>query len=208
VCFVILQNMHGLSKTLKEASKHQENAILLCSFQKEESVLLHSLLQFAPQTKVATIDTGVLFPETEQAQQDFETYFDLKITSYPAYGNWTGPEECCGIKKVAALEKAISGKEAWITGLRREQGPSRANIELVEYDETRQLTKYNPLAFWSEKELWSYINEHDLPYHKLHDQGYSSIGCSVCTMPGSGREGRWAGTDKEECGIHVIQSIS
>jgi phosphoadenosine phosphosulfate reductase len=200
--------MYGLSETMKEAARHQEKAILLCSFQKEESVLLHSLLQFAPETKVATIDTGVLFPETKQAQQEFEDFFNIDIESYSAYGSWTGPEQCCGVKKVAALEEAISGKDAWITGLRREQGPSRANTQLVEYDNQRQLTKYNPLAFWSEKDLWNYINKHDLPYHELHDQGYSSIGCSVCTLPGSGREGRWAGTDKDECGIHVTQPSS
>ena len=92
------------------------------------------------------------------------------------------------------------GAEGWITGIRREQGPTRAGTELIERDEKRGLWKYNPLAHWTDKDLWRRIHERDLPYNPLHDQGYESIGCAPCTQPGSGREGRWAGTDKTECG--------
>ena len=105
--------------------------------------------------------------------------------------------------KVAALEKALEGAEAWITGIRREQGPTRAETQLIEMDARRGICKYNPLAFWTEEEVWRRIHERGLPYHPLHDQGYSSIGCATCTQPGAGREGRWAGTDKTECGINV-----
>ncbi len=106
--------------------------------------------------------------------------------------------------KVAALERALAGADAWVTGLRREQGPSRAGTELVEVDEKRSgIAKYNPLALWTERDLWTRIHERDLPYHPLHDQGYESIGCAPCTQPGSGRDGRWAGLDKTECGLHV-----
>jgi phosphoadenosine phosphosulfate reductase len=104
---------------------------------------------------------------------------------------------------VAALESSLSGAQAWITGIRREQGPTRAHTELIERDERRGLWKYNPLAHWTDKDIWRRIHERDLPYNPLHDQGYESIGCAPCTKPGPGREGRWAGTDKTECGLHV-----
>jgi phosphoadenosine phosphosulfate reductase len=116
---------------------------------------------------------------------------------------WSGPEHCCSVAKVAALEASLKGAEGWITGIRREQGPTRANAELIERDEKRGLWKYNPLAHWTDKDLWRRIHERNLPYNPLHDQGYESIGCAPCTKPGSGREGRWAGTDKTECGLHV-----
>jgi phosphoadenosine phosphosulfate reductase len=105
---------------------------------------------------------------------------------------------------VAALERALDGADAWITGLRREQGPTRADTELVELDTRRGgIAKYNPLALWTERDLWQRIHERDLPYHPLHDDGYASIGCATCTLPGGGRDGRWAGTPKSECGLHV-----
>ena len=116
---------------------------------------------------------------------------------------WTGTPHCCGDLKVAALERALTGADAWITGIRREQAATRANAQFVEFDDKRSMWKYNPLADWTERDLWRRIHERELPYHPLHDQGYASIGCAPCTQPGSGREGRWAGTDKVECGLHV-----
>ena len=101
------------------------------------------------------------------------------------------------------IEQALTGVDAWVTGIRREQSPTRAGAAKLEQDEKRGIWKLNPLADWSEKDLWSYIFKHDLPYNPLHDQGYESIGCAPCTMPGSGRDGRWAGEDKTECGIHL-----
>lgn len=200
----------GLSETLREAvERHGERAVLLCSFQKEESVLLDELLRIggpgAP-VRIVTIDTGVLFPETLQTWREFEECFGVSIEVQDATGPggpWTGPEHCCSVAKVAALERSLDGAEGWITGIRREQGPTRAGSELIERDENRGLWKYNPLAHWTDKDLWRRIHERELPYNPLHDQGYESIGCAPCTRPGSGREGRWAGTEKTECGLHV-----
>ena len=111
--------------------------------------------------------------------------------------------DLCGARKVDALERALVGTEAWITGIRREQSLTRANSEAIEWDESRGVWKFNPLAEWTDHDVWSYVNAHDLPYHPLHDRGYESIGCAPCTLPGNGREGRWAGQDKTECGLHV-----
>jgi phosphoadenosine phosphosulfate reductase len=157
----------------------------------------------APRTRVVTIDTGVLFPETLQTWRAFEERWGVRIDVEEAYGPWTGPEQCCSDEKVAALERALDGAEGWVTGIRREQSPTRADAVEVERDERRGLWKYNPLALWSEQDLWRVIHDRDLPYHPLHDQGYASIGCVPCTQPGSGREGRWAGTGKLECGLHI-----
>jgi phosphoadenosine phosphosulfate reductase len=155
---------------------------------------------------VFTIDTGVLFPETLRAWKAFEDRFGLRVEVFDAVSPgapWTGGERCCGPAKVDALEQALGGVEAWITGIRREQASTRARASKLERDRKRGIWKLNPLADWSEKDLWRYIHEHDLPYHELHDRGYSSIGCAPCTQPGAGREGRWAGEDKTECGLHV-----
>ena len=195
----------SLTETLRAAAAH-ERLVFLCSFQKEESVILDELLTIAPQVRVVTIDTGVLFEETLATWRAFEARFGVKIAVEEAFGTppWTGPEHCCGTQKVAALNRALDGADAWVTGLRREQGPSRADTQLVEVDTKRgQIAKYNPLALWTERDLWTRIHERDLPYHPLHDAGYESIGCAPCTNPGSGREGRWAGLDKTECGLHV-----
>jgi phosphoadenosine phosphosulfate reductase len=195
----------SLSETLRQAAAH-ERLVFLCSFQKEESVILDELLAVAPHVRVVTIDTGVLFEETLATWRSFEQRFGVKIAVEEAFGtpSWTGPEHCCGVQKVAALNRALAGADAWVTGLRREQGPSRAGTQLVEVDGKRAgIAKYNPLALWTERDLWTRIHERDLPYHPLHDAGYESIGCAPCTLPGSGREGRWAGLDKTECGLHV-----
>jgi phosphoadenosine phosphosulfate reductase len=207
--------VRGLADTLREAAaRHGERAVLLCSFQKEESVLLDELLRLDYESpppaavRIVTIDTGVLFEETMQTWRAFEERFGVKIEVQDASSAgepWSGPEHCCSVAKVAALESSLAGAEGWITGIRREQGPTRAKTELIERDEQRGLWKYNPLAHWTDKDLWKRIAERDLPYNQLHDQGYESIGCAPCTQPGSGREGRWAGTDKTECGIHVIE---
>jgi phosphoadenosine phosphosulfate reductase len=200
----------SLGETLREAvERHGERVVLLCSFQKEESVLIDELLHIGDghtPVRIATIDTGVLFPETLQTWKAFEERFGIDVEVHDASNAsapWSGPEHCCSVAKVAALERALAGGDGWITGIRREQGPTRADAQLVEQDEKRGIYKYNPLALWTEKDLWQRIFERDLPYNPLHDQGYSSIGCAPCTMPGAGREGRWAGMDKTECGLHV-----
>ncbi|HEU4979509.1 MAG TPA: phosphoadenylyl-sulfate reductase [Solirubrobacteraceae bacterium] len=198
--------MRGLNETLTEAAaRHGDRLVLLCSFQKEESVLLDELLRVphGREARIVTIDTGVLFPETLATWRMFEERFGVNVDVEDATGAWTGPENCCSAAKVAALERALDGAEGWITGIRREQGPTRAETELIERDPKRGIWKYNPLAHWTDKDLWTRISERGLPYHPLHDQGYESIGCATCTNPGSGREGRWAGTAKTECGLHV-----
>jgi phosphoadenosine phosphosulfate reductase len=181
--------------------------VLACSFQKEESVLIDILLKTAPDARVFTIDTGVLFPETYAVWKQVEDRYGLKVEVYDASNPerpWTGGDHCCGVQKVAALENALSNNvDAWITGIRREQAPTRANAQHVERDEKRGIWKFNPLAEWTDKDVWNYVSKHDLPYHPLHDHGYDSIGCAPCTVAGAGREGRWAGSDKVECGIHV-----
>jgi phosphoadenosine phosphosulfate reductase len=203
--------VRGLADTLREAvEQHGRRAVLLCSFQKEESVLIDELLRVSDgrpdSVRIVTIDTGVLFDETMQTWREFEERFGIKVEVQDATGPegpWTGPEHCCSAYKVAALERSLADADGWITGIRREQGPTRAATELIEHDDARGIWKFNPLAHWTDKDLWRRIHERDLPYHPLHDQGYESIGCAPCTQPGSGREGRWAGTDKTECGLHV-----
>ncbi|MBA2348556.1 MAG: phosphoadenylyl-sulfate reductase [Solirubrobacterales bacterium] len=202
--------MRGLEETLQKAAAH-ERLTFLCSFQKEESVILDALLPLAPHTRVVTIDTGVLFPETLATWRAFEERFGVQVEVEDAADHerpYTGPaEHCCSLgdppPKVAALERALAGSEGWITGVRREQGPTRAGTTLVEWDQKRSMWKYNPLAEWTEKDLWARIHERELPYNVLHDRDYESIGCATCTQPGAGREGRWAGTAKTECGLHV-----
>jgi phosphoadenosine phosphosulfate reductase len=177
---------------------------MACSFQKEESVLLHMLGEIEPDARVFMIDTGVLFPETLETWKRFEERFEFSIEVVDARSPdepWT-MARCCGEAKVDALERVLDDVDAWISGIRREQSPTRAGAGKLERDDRRGIWKVNPLADWSEKDLWRYIFEHELPYHPLHDQGYSSIGCEPCTRPGAGREGRWAGLDKTECGIH------
>jgi phosphoadenosine phosphosulfate reductase len=184
--------------------RYHPRLVLACSFQKEESVLIDMLMRVAPDARVFTIDTGVLFPETYAVWKQVEDRYGLKVEVYDASNPerpWTGGDHCCGSQKVAALEEALGDVDAWITGIRREQAPTRANAE------QRGIWKFNPLADWSNKDVWSYISEHDLPYHPLHDSGYDSIGCAPCTLPGAGREGRWAGSDKIECGLHVDQVV-
>jgi phosphoadenosine phosphosulfate reductase len=178
---------------------------LACSFQKEESVLVHMLTQIEASPRIFVIDTGALFPETYTTWREFEDRFGVRVEVFDAAsrnGPW-GPDNCCGAAKVQALERALREVDAWVTGVRREQANTRADAAKLEMDKRRGIWKVNPLADWSEHDIWRYINRHDLPYHPLHDRGYSSIGCAPCTAPGEGREGRWAGQDKIECGIHL-----
>jgi phosphoadenosine phosphosulfate reductase len=177
---------------------------MACSFQKEESVLLHMLSAVCVEPRVFTIDTGVLFPQTLQTWKLFEERFGVHIQVFDARSPsapWT-IQRCCSEAKVTAVNSALADVDAWITGIRREQAPTRSGAAKLERDEAHGVWKVNPLADWSERDLWRYIHRHDLPYNPLHDLGYASIGCEPCTQPGNGREGRWAGLDKTECGIH------
>ena len=199
----------ALDAALAEAGEaHGDKLVMLVSFQKEESVLVEAAARVAPQTRFVTIDTGVLFEETLATWREFEERYGISIAVEDATGDWTGPDNCCSDAKVAALGRALDGADAWVTGIRRDQSPTRAGAETVEHDESRGIVKYNPLAHWTEDDLWAVIHAKELPYNELHDQGYDSIGCMPCTAPGKGREGRWAGTDKLECGIHTQPASS
>jgi len=188
---------------------------LACSFQKEEAVLLDLLLSLDPKARVFALDTHVLFPETYKVWRAVEQRYGTKVEVYegPSLGRqaavhgdelWkTNPDLCCSIRKVGPLNEALAELDCWITGMRRDQSPTRANAPKLGWDEAHGLWKANPLADWDNERVWAYIAERELPYNELHDQGYSSIGCTHCTQPGEGREGRWAGLDKVECGLHV-----
>jgi phosphoadenosine phosphosulfate reductase len=163
-------------------------------------------MEIEPGARVFTIDTGVLFGETIDTWRAFERRWGVKVEVVDASADppWAGGERCCsGGAKAQALEQALDGAEAWITGLRREQAPTRATVDQLERDEARGIWKVNPLADWTDADVWRYVLERQLPYNPLHDRGYASIGCAPCTLPGAGREGRWAGDDKTECGLHV-----
>ena len=187
---------------------------LACSFQKEETVLLDMLLTIDPKAPVFALDTGVLFPETYAAWRATEQRYGITIEAvsgpslgYQAAANgeqlWeTNPNLCCAIRKVEPLTRKLATVDAWIVGIRRDQSPTRAHAQKIAWDESFEIWKAAPLADWSDDAVWDYIREHDLPTNALHAQGYSSIGCTYCTKPGSGREGRWAGNEKTECGLH------
>jgi len=190
---------------------------LACSFQKEETVLLDMLLAIDPKARVFALDTHVLFPETYAVWREVERRYGIKVEVYEGqslgrqaaiHGEklWlTKPDLCCAIRKVEPLGRALGDLDAWITGLRRDQSPTRADAPKLLWDEKYGLWKANPLADWDDERCFAYIKEHELPYNELHDRGYSSIGCTHCTKPGAGREGRWADQEKTECGLHVVQ---
>jgi len=188
---------------------------LACSFQKEEAVLLDMLLASEPQARVFALDTHVLFPETYELWREVERRYGIEVEVYegPSLGRqaathgdalWErNPALCCSIRKVGPLARALSGLDGWITGVRRDQSPTRAAMPKLGWDDRHELWKASPLADWSDEDVWAYVREHELPYNTLHDRGYASIGCTHCTQPGSGREGRWSGLDKTECGLHA-----
>jgi phosphoadenosine phosphosulfate reductase len=180
---------------------------LACSFQKEESVLLDMLFGIDPKARVFAIDTHYLFPETYELWREVERRYDAKIEVFeggPVEAKlWeTKPDLYLAIAKVAPLNAALLDLDCWITGVRRDQSPTRAESPKLAWDEKHELWKANPLADWSDERCWAYIKERGLPYNRLHDQGYASIGDTHSTLPGAGREGRWAGTDRTECGLH------
>jgi phosphoadenosine phosphosulfate reductase len=186
---------------------------LACSFQKEESVLLDMLFALEPKARVFALDTHHLFPETYELWRTVERRYDTKVevfTGPPVVDRlWeTSPDLYLAIAKVAPLNEALGGLDCWITGVRRDQSPTRANAPKLGWDEAHELWKANPLADWSDERCWDYIRERGLPYNPLHDQGYESIGDTHSTEPGAGREGRWAGTERTECGLHVPGEVA
>lgn len=196
------------------------------SFQGAVLVAMHIAYKNGFRFPVFTIDTGLLFEETITLKKQLEDFFGITIEVLrPAqsvkeqaevYGDelWKkDPDLCCTLRKVLPLQEKLSTLDCWITGLRRQQGATRATIGIVEiytFDEhnNRDIVKVNPLASWSRESVWNYIKQHKIPYNPLHDKGYTSIGCYPCTMPDGStdneRAGRWVGFNKTECGIHTF----
>ncbi|UFJ39208.1 phosphoadenylyl-sulfate reductase [Brevibacillus humidisoli] len=196
-----------------------DQIVLASSFGSEDVVLIDMLHKVAPQTSVFYLDTNKHFSETYETRDRLaERYGKRFIQVLPKltleeqanqYGDelWKrDPNQCCQIRKVEPLTEILSRYRAWITGIRRDQAPTRANAQKIEWDNKFQLVKFNPLASWTYEDVWSYIRANDVPYNPLHDQYYPSIGCDVCTRqvkPGEDpRAGRWSGFAKTECGLH------
>jgi len=188
---------------------------LACSFQKEETVLLDMLFALEPKARVFAIDTHYLFPETYELWREVERRYGTKVEVFegPSPEKLTAthgedlwerkPDLYLALAKVEPLARALGDLDCWITGIRRDQAPTRANAQKLEWDAAHELWKANPLADWSDEDCWAYVRGHGLPYNPLHDRGYESIGDTHSTLPGAGRAGRWAGTDRIECGLHA-----
>jgi phosphoadenosine phosphosulfate reductase len=197
------------------AERFGARLVLACSFQKEETVLLDMLFAAAPDASVFALDTHVLFPETYEYWHLVEKRYGTRVEVFegPSLGRqavehgpalWeSAPDRCCAIRKVEPLGRALADRDCWITGVRRDQSPTRVDTPKLGWDGAHGLWKASPLADWDDDRTWAYIRERDLPYNALHDRGYASIGCTYCTMPGQGRAGRWASSDKTECGLHA-----
>lgn len=197
------------------AERFHPRLYVACSFQKEASVIMDMLVRSEPRARFFTLDTSLLFPETHAAWRRLEQHYGVEIEVYRGmslasqaerHGEelWRRePDACCTIRKLEPLAEALGNVDAWISGLRRDQSPLRTDAPKLHWDERYGIWKANPLADWSEADVWRYIAEHEVPYNELHDRGYASIGCTPCTMRGSHRAGRWAGTDKIECGLHA-----
>jgi phosphoadenosine phosphosulfate reductase len=181
---------------------------LACSFQKEETVLLDMLFGIEPKARVFAIDTHHLFPETYELWREVERRYGTTVERFEGRqvekGLWeTKPDLYLAIAKIEPLNRALLDLDAWITGIRRDQSPTRADAPKLGWDDRHELWKANPLADWTDADCWAYIRERGLPYNALHDRGYASIGDLHSTLPGAGREGRWAGTERTECGLHA-----
>ena len=166
-----------------------------------------------------TLDTGLIFVETRELWRRLEARYGITIRRVTPdvtveaqafiHGDrlWErAPDQCCALRKVAPLEAELAQVDAWITAIRRDQTPQRANARAVEWDAKFGIAKINPLVGWTKQDVWSYLARHDVPHNPLHNQGYPSIGCRPCTTRvGSGeddRAGRWRGAAKTECGLH------
>jgi phosphoadenosine phosphosulfate reductase len=191
---------------------------IACSFQKTSSVTAHLASQVNPDARFFYLDTDVLFPETYETRDrlaetlgiEFDRFHNLTIEEQAEqYGDelWKRePDACCGIRKVEPMRRALSSVDCWVAGVRRADSSTRAGAPKFAWDKKFGIWKLNPIADWSERDVWNYIHEHRLPYNPLHDRGYPSIGCTHCTQPvgpgGDPRDGRWAGVAKTECGIN------
>ncbi len=195
------------------------------SFGAEDQVITHLIAKSGANIKLFTLDTGRMFPETYETMHRTVSRYQVPIqTLFPDreeveamvnekginlfYESIENRKLCCHIRKTQPLQRALQGMEAWITGLRREQSPTRQHLEVVEWDSVNRLLKINPLCDWTEPQVWEFIHAKNIPYNKLHDQGFPSIGCQPCTRAVAKgddiRAGRWwwENPDSKECGLH------
>lgn len=217
----VSQQFKDCFDVLKWAFHHYQNEIVYaCSFGAEGIVLIDLISKVNNQAKIVFLDTGLHFPETyELIDKVKKRYPALQInkvhpqTSLEEQAKWYGedlwkenPNFCCYMRKIAPLQDALKDVKAWISGLRREQSPSRSQTEFINKDNKFKKIKICPLIHWTWNDIMSYIEINKLPYNPLHDKGYPSIGCAPCTNPvlesGDFRSGRWAGISKTECGLH------
>jgi phosphoadenosine phosphosulfate reductase len=195
------------------------NVALATGFGMEGCVLVSMLADIDKRARLFYLDTDLLFPETyalrDQLEERYQIRFERRATnlSLPEQAELYGerlwersPDQCCRLRKVMPLKAMLSALQAWITGIRRDQSPTRAMSRCVERDTQFDLIKINPLVGWSAQDVWRYLKDNEVPYNALHDAGYRSIGCTPCTTPiqigEDPRAGRWRGTGKTECGIH------
>ncbi|MGD7008479.1 phosphoadenylyl-sulfate reductase [Metabacillus sp. 84] len=199
---------------------YADELVYACSFGIEGIVLIELISRIKKNARIVFLDTEVHFKETYELIDRIKArYPDLNITmkkppltvaeQAAKHGDelWkTNPNECCKIRKVLPLREVMSTEKAWISGLRREQSPSRKDTEFLNRDGKFENIKICPLIHWTWKDVWRFAHKNDLDYNMLHDQGYPSIGCKPCTQPAidvsDGRSGRWNGTQKTECGLH------
>ncbi len=202
-----------------------EKIALSSSLGLEDQVLTQMVCEIDPETSIFTLDTGRLFPETydliDRSSKKYKTEIKIyfpeateveKLVSEGGinlfYDSIENRKQCCYIRKLKPLSKALSGLDAWITGLRREQSVTRTDMQVVEWDAVNQLIKINPLIDWTESDVLSYIDQHNVPVNPLHNKGFASIGCQPCTRaiePGEDvRAGRWwwENPETKECGLH------
>jgi phosphoadenosine phosphosulfate reductase len=230
--FLSLQNsiaQHSIPDVLKLLAEAFPGKLTFStSFSMEDQVITDQIVNSEVPVSIFTLDTGRLFPETystwsrtlERYKQAIDAYYPNAekiqefVRSYGPnafYESVENRKQCCHIRKVEPLKRALSGKAVWITGLRAEHSPNRSDMQLLEWDEVNQVIKYNPLLNWTTDEVWAYINQHNVPYNALHDKGFVSIGCAPCTRAVRAgedfRAGRWWWEDqsKKECGLHVHQ---
>lgn len=219
--FEIDEQYKGALNVLKWAYDHYEDELIYaCSFGIEGIVMIDLISRVNPSAKVVFLDTGLHFKETyaliDQVKKRYpKLNIELKKPAITVeqqadkYGDnmWERqPNRCCHIRKVVPLQETLNDAIAWISGVRREQSPSRSQTAFLNKDEVFESVKVCPIIHWTWEEIWSYVDQHQLPYNPLHDQGYPSIGCAPCTQQGDmktgSRSGRWANQSKTECGLH------
>jgi phosphoadenosine phosphosulfate reductase len=208
-------------KVIEWAVRHYfPDLTMATAFGPEGCVILHFLAEIEPRVHVFNLDTGYQFKETLEMRDRIRHRYGIEVelvrpaTTVEVYETLhggplykTNPDQCCHDRKVTVLKQAIAGKAAWMSGIRRDQSSHRAGVPIVAWDKKFGLVKISPLANWTKDDVWTFVTAHDVPYNPLHDQGYTSIGCWPCTravMFGEDeRAGRWSGTGKTECGLHL-----